>query len=250
MTVSEILEGLRVGANSAVLEQSMAMSTAAGQEVEAYHMKLKKQVTAAEATRVGTLADINLDGEALLRRARAALDDARQASANQARESAAAVAVSVQTSAEQEASRLANMAEDLKAEARQRESEATQAADSTHQAAAAAQGWRRRWPRAEIQNALDLASMANKSAPKMRDLSASSESLAKLVDGAAAHTLTVLNETMQHARNANLLARTAVDQAAQNALKLKAIRQVILDTEAAATASQARSANNLAASSV
>merc|ERR1712232_414034 len=100
-------------------------------------------------------------------------------------------------------------------EAHRETAEAMEASASTEAAAVAAQGWRKKWPRSEIEHAIHLGEEANATAPHMRDLAASAQRVADLANGAAVGTRKVLAAALEHVRRADVLAREAVDQAAQ-----------------------------------
>merc|ERR1719277_1467845 len=119
-------------------------------------------------------------------------------------------------------------------------SEAMEASAATEAAEVAATGWRAKWPRHELQSAIELAEAANATAPQMRGLAASATRVAALVDDVAADTRAIIEEALQRARNADVLARSAVDQAAQNSLKLAAIRELVVEAENRSIASQQR----------
>lgn len=233
-------------AAAAVQEEITSLKLSGSSTMEAYVTKLRGQESAAESTREQKLANMNLAAETSLHLVKKELNNARLASADRARASAATASVSVQTAAESEASAMARRGKQLEMEAHQRASDAQEANSSTQVAAVAAREWRGKWPREEMMIAIGLAGeAANKTAPEMRDLAANAERIAALADDSAAQILAVIDEALEHAKHANIVARIAVDQAAQNSKKLKAIRQLVLDTEAAATASQVKSVSHM-----
>lgn len=234
--VPEVEKELHAAATSATQEQVTAMQVAAANLTAISGGELASQVVSAKSTRQQKLDNINLAAEMSLRTAKSALEDARRAGADKARATAAMQAAVVQRAAEQDIFSLMNMAKQLEVEAQQRTSDAMEASSATDAAAIAAAGWRNKWPSAELQSAIQLSEAANGTAVRMRDLAASAERVAALVDDAAEGTRGIVEETLRRARNADVLARTAVDQAAQNSLKLKAIRNLVVETEDSAMA--------------
>jgi len=229
----DALAELRKGAKAVLDNSTAALRGETERLAAASQTALGERVAAATAQRGRSLENVNLASEVALRSTKRALDEARQVGAQKARAAAAMQATIAQNMAEKELSLLVNRAQELEVEAQQRYADAMEAAASTDAAALSARGWRSKWPKDEIKSAIDLAKEANTTAPRMRDLAASADSVAELVDNVAVDLHSVLDEAMERVRNADLLARTAVDQATQNSLKLKAIRGLVLDAEKA-----------------
>jgi len=235
-TVPEILDNLRAQAAAAVQNQSSVLAAAGANFSTQYTADLNKEVVSARSVREARLANINLPGEESLRGVKQELDDARWQSANLARASAARGVAAVERDARAQTAEFVREAQDLTDEAHRMSADATEASGATETAALSAEGWRSKWPRQEINDALRFAEEINATSPKMRDKAATAEQIATLVDDAAAHTLEVIQEALKSAHHADVLASQAVDQAGQNSLKLKAIREMVVEAQGAAVA--------------
>jgi len=236
--IAQLFANLRGSAEAEVKKGTEAMQASAKEVLQKFEGDIEERAAEVEMQHKAAMKDINGPAEVALGQVKRTLDAARLKAADVAKGAALSTVAVVQRDAEREVTSLAGWAKQLQDEAQQRKAEAKTSAVDTKAAVAEARNRRAQWPRDEIQRSIDVAKEAGARAPEMHGFASDAEALDAELDNEAMRTLGVVQEAVRHTQNAAVTARTAVDQAAQNAVKLKTIRELINGAAAATTAAE------------
>lgn len=177
------------------------------------------------------LASISQHARAEMQNARRQLDEGAADAANRAALQAALVARDVQIVAGQKLEDLAKRGDELRAEATALRTQAAESASAGQAAATAVQAAPGVWHFAEAEKAVRAAMLAEGLIAHSQNNSVDSRRLAREADYVAMEAVDLSTEAAVHASNASAMALQAVEQAAQNSMKLKAITQMIQEFE-------------------
>mmetsp|Transcript_18187 Transcript_18187/g.45346 ORF Transcript_18187/g.45346 Transcript_18187/m.45346 type:complete len:316 (-) Transcript_18187:14-961(-) len=236
--LSEVFSKLRGSTEAEVKDSAVTVEGSAQEILQDFKAHVQERVSEVEREHKSALDDINGPAEASLRQVKHTLNMARLKAADQARDVVKNTVASVQRAAEKEAALLTRRARELQAEAQQRKAEANHSAVATQAAVAGVSSWVAQWPRAEINSSIGVANAASARASQMHGFAANATALDAQIDAEAMETLHIVQEAVLHSQRAAVDARTAVDQAAQNAIKLKTLRELISGASAASTTAE------------
>mmetsp|Transcript_79755 Transcript_79755/g.228908 ORF Transcript_79755/g.228908 Transcript_79755/m.228908 type:complete len:326 (-) Transcript_79755:21-998(-) len=238
--VDKLLEQLKSSAAAFKENATAALDAESAEELHVFEQNAEAEESAGYLVHKTALRNIRSPGKALLLDTKNRFEDARAESMTRARLAARAAVVTAQQQAQKELATLQNQAGQLKVEGVEKIAEGRKALADLETAIAEVRKQRQSWPQDSIRRAIGLGQSAQQSAVGMHRLAKQTETLAMELDQRAIHTLQVIQEAMKHSQHAALIARTAIDQAGQNAVKLLAIKTLTDGASAQQTAAEER----------
>eukprot|EP00444_Apocalathium_aciculiferum_P067972 CAMPEP_0183550204 /NCGR_PEP_ID=MMETSP0371-20130417/64063_1 /TAXON_ID=268820 /ORGANISM="Peridinium aciculiferum, Strain PAER-2" /LENGTH=309 /DNA_ID=CAMNT_0025754245 /DNA_START=93 /DNA_END=1022 /DNA_ORIENTATION=+ len=224
--VDKLLEQLHSSAAAFLENATAALDAESAEELHIFEQKAEAEESAGYLVHKTALQYITRPGQDLLLDTKYRFEDARAESMTRARMSARAAVVRAQQQAEKELATLQIQSGQLKVEGVEKIAEGQKSLKELETAIAEVRKQRQSWPQDSIRRAIGLGQSAQQSAVGMHRFAKQTETLGTELYKRAINTLQVIQEAMKHSQNAALIARTAIDQAGQNAVKLLAIKKL------------------------
>lgn len=226
-TVAEAESSLQAEADRLIAKSLSSIKASAKSALRARQSQLQDEVYAAQLEQKDIMKDINGPSKASLDQAKEAMASAKSEAAMRAKAAAANAARAVEAEAEQLHTNLIHKAAALQSEGEIKKAQALWAQNESHVAVSQAQQWRSQWPKNEAQNALQSSAVATQLSTMMFNMAKDTVQRDDLINQVAIQTMGVITQASDHAGRAAAIALQAVDQAAQNSLRLQTIQAIV-----------------------
>jgi len=238
--VLQVLARLRGSAEALVKEETVLLDGSEKKYLNDAEATMQADSAAAKRQNTVAVQQITMSAEASLAEMKSMLATFRRDAVRNGRRAAISEARTAEREAIAKAAAWSADASKFVAEAERRRQEANTAFNTSLAAMAAVETWRSKWPLEEINRGIASSQAANASASEMHVIAVAVERTDAAADDEALKTMATVREAVEVAQRAALIAREAVDQAAQNSAKLQTIRALVARSESAdATADRA-----------
>lgn len=231
--VLQVLARLRGSAEALVKEETVLLDGSEKKYLNDAEATMQADSAAAKRQNTVAVQQITMSAEASLAEMKSMLATFRRDAVRNGRRAAISEARTAEREAIAKAAAWSADASKFVAEAERRRQEANTAFNTSLAAMAAVETWRSKWPLEEINRGIASSQAANASASEMHVIAVAVERTDAAADDEALKTMATVREAVEVAQRAALIAREAVDQAAQNSAKLQTIRALVARSESA-----------------